>query len=325
MTTLSAKDLDIVRITGNIGAEIGGIDLASDLPQDTITAIRTALVAHKVVFFRGQHALDGPTQERLARRFGTPTTAYPTLPSLDGAPAILDLDYQNSPLRADFWHADVTFIQRPPLGSILRAVSLPPYGGDTVWANTATAYTALPKELRTLADNLWAVHANTPDNAPTRSSDDSAQARTMRETFTARSFITEHPVVRVHPETGERLLLLSKFIRRFVGWTPENSQPLLKLLRTYIPLPEHAVRWRWAQGDVAFWDNRSTEHYAVRDYDPHPRRMQRITLAGDVPVSVQGEHSRVVAGDDTDYTTSLTHPHDGKPSDRDHVASPPAP
>ncbi|MFE1772809.1 TauD/TfdA dioxygenase family protein [Streptomyces sp. NPDC059008] len=324
MTTVSAGELEIIRLTGNIGAEIRGLDLASDLPQDTITAIRTALVTHKVIFFRSQHALDGPAQEHLARRFGTPTTAYPTLPSLGGAPAILDLDYQNSPLRADFWHADVTFIQRPPLGSLLRAVSLPPYGGDTVWANTATAYTALPKELRSLADDLWAVHANTPDNAPTLSSDDSPQARTMRETFTARSFITEHPVVRVHPETGERLLLLSKFIRRFVGWTTEDSQPLLTLLRSYIPVPERVVRWRWAAGDVAFWDNRATEHYAVRDYDPHPRRMQRITLAGDVPVSVQGERSRVVAGDDTHFTTSLACPHDGEPADRARSVSPPA-
>ena len=305
----SAVSLDVVKVSGNIGAEIHGVDLSADLPAPAVEAIRAALLEHKVIFFRGQE-LDAAGQERFARRFGSPTTAHPTIPSLDGAPAVLDLDYGRTAGRANHWHTDVTFVQRPPLGSILRAVTLPPYGGDTVWANTVTAYERLPKELRTLADELWAVHSNAYDYAAYKPSDDSEDARRHREVFTSTEYVTEHPVVRVHPETGERSLVLGGFVRRFVGWNADDSRELFKLFQSYVTSLENTVRWRWAPGDVAFWDNRATQHYAVADYGILARRVQRITLAGDTPVAVDGSASRSVTGDDTAYNTALARPGD---------------
>ena len=278
----SAVSLDVVKVSGNIGAEIHGVDLSADLPAPAVEAIRAALLEHKVIFFRGQE-LDAAGQERFARRFGSPTTAHPTIPSLDGSPAVLDLDYGRTAGRANHWHTDVTFVQRPPLGSILRAVTLPPYGGDTVWANTVTAYERLPKELRTLADELWAVHSNAYDYAAYKPSDDSEDARRHREVFTSTEYVTEHPVVRVHPETGERSLVLGGFVRRFVGWNADDSRELFKLFQSYVTSLENTVRWRWAPGDVAFWDNRATQHYAVADYGTLARRVQRITLGGRHP------------------------------------------
>jgi alpha-ketoglutarate-dependent taurine dioxygenase len=305
MTVSTSTQLDITRIAGHIGAQIDGVDLAADLDAGTVAAIRAAVLAHKVVFFRGQQ-LDAASQEAFARRFGTPTTAHPTVPSLEGSPAVLDLDYSRSSGRANHWHTDVTFVQHPPLGSILRAVTIPEYGGDTVWANTVRARDTLPAELRELADRLWAVHSNAYDYvADARQGDETEDARARREVFTSTEYVTEHPVVRVHPETGEKALVLGGFVRRFVGWTGSDSRDLLRVLQGHVTELENTVRWRWAPGDVVFWDNRATQHYAVADYGDQPRRVQRITLAGETPVSVSGEESRVVTGDDTAYNTSL--------------------
>lgn len=305
MTLSTSTQLDITKVAGNIGARIDGVDLASDLDAGTVASIRAAVLAHKVVFFRGQ-SLDAASQEVFARRFGTPTTAHPTVPSLEGSPAVLDLDYSRGSGRANQWHTDVTFVEHPPLGSILRAVTIPPFGGDTVWANTVRARDTLPAELRELADRLWAVHSNAYDYvSDARSDDHTDEARKRREVFTSTEYVTEHPVVRVHPETGEKALVLGGFVRRFVGWTGSDSRDVLRVLQNHVTELENTVRWRWAPGDVVFWDNRATQHYAVADYGDQPRRVQRITLAGDVPVSVAGEKSRSVAGDDTAYTTEL--------------------
>ena len=228
------------------------------------------------------------------------------MPSLDGSPAVLDLDYSRTSGRANNWHTDVTFVQHPPLGSILRAVTIPPYGGDTVWANTVRARDNLPAELRELADRLWAVHSNAYDYvSDARRGDETDDARKRREVFTSTEYVTEHPVVRVHPETGEKALVLGGFVRRFVGWTGEDSRELLRLLQRHVTELENTVRWRWALGDVAFWDNRATQHYAVADYGDQARRVQRITLVGDVPVAVDGGRSRAVTGDDSGYNSEL--------------------
>ncbi|MFI0937639.1 TauD/TfdA dioxygenase family protein [Streptomyces sp. NPDC021020] len=310
MTVTTATQLAITKVAGNIGAQIDGVDLASDLDEGTVAAIRAAVLAHKVVFFRGQD-LDAASQEAFARRFGSPTAAHPTVPSLDGSPAVLDLDYSRGSGRANNWHTDVTFVQHPPLGSILRAVTIPPYGGDTVWANTVRARDTLPAELRELADRLWAVHSNAYDYvADARHGDESDEARKRREVFTSTEYVTEHPVVRVHPETGEKALVLGGFVRRFVGWTGADSRDVLRVLQAHVTELENTVRWRWAPGDVAFWDNRATQHYAVADYGDQARRVQRITLVGDVPVSVTGAPSRAVTGDDTAYNSALTLPSD---------------
>ncbi|QYO62939.1 TauD/TfdA dioxygenase family protein [Leptolyngbya sp. 7M] len=155
-------NLDIYPIAGRIGAEIRGVNLSRTLNDSVINEIRKALVQYKVIFFRQQN-LSADEQIAFARYFGELTTAHPTLPPLGEHPEVLDLDYGRTATRSNEWHTDVTFVDRPPLGSILRAIEIPPVGGDTIWANTVTAYQDLPVPLQTLADRLWAVHTNAYD------------------------------------------------------------------------------------------------------------------------------------------------------------------
>ncbi|WKU03959.1 TauD/TfdA family dioxygenase [Micromonospora sp. HUAS LYJ1] len=287
------------RITGNVGVEIRGIDLATDLSADTVSAIRAAVVQHKVVFFRGQHGFDDAWQERFASRFGALAPSHATLSGSAASPAILELDYSTTQIRTDLWHTDASYQLRPPLGTILRAVKMPPYGGDTAWANTATAYQSMPEELRALADSLWVVHTNTGDNAPyALNGEDGAAIRAQRKEYLSREFFTKHPVVQLHPESGERTLLLGQFFHRVVGWSIAASRDVYRLLQSYVVTPENVVRWRWAEGDVAFWDNRATQHYAVRDYGSQGRTVHRITIAGDIPQSISGTRSESVGGDE---------------------------
>lgn len=300
---MSFRDLEIRPVSGRIGAEILDIDLSADLRDDVISQIRKALVQYKVIFFRAQ-SLDGNAQVAFARRFGEVTTAHPTLPALAEQSAILDLDYSRIGTRANQWHTDVTFVDRPPLGSILRAIDIPPVGGDTLWANSVTAYQDLPPHLRTLADQLWAVHTNAYDytEAAVNLAD---EVKTYHKVFTATLYETLHPVVRVHPESGERGLFIGGFVRQIRGLSTTESADLLRLLQSYVTRPENTVRWRWQVGDVAFWDNRATQHYAIYDYDGQPRRVQRVTIVGDRPVSIDGNYSEAIQGDSAAYTRSL--------------------
>ena len=179
---------------------------------------------------------------------------------------------------------------------MLRAVSLPDYGGTTTWASTETAYELLPAPLRALAENLWAVHTNAYDYAADVDGRQEVLADTVREyreEFVSDYYETEHPVVRVHPETGKRVLLLGQFVKHFVGLGPTESATLFALLQARITKLENTIRWSWQPGDLAIWDNRATQHYAVSDYDDQYRRLNRVTLAGDIPVDVSGRHSRV--------------------------------
>ena len=197
----------------------------------------------------------------------------------------------------------MTFVDRIPAISFLRAITLPPYGGTTVFANTVRAYRRLPEQA--LTDRLWAVHSNLYDYARPDKADDGAldpKFRAYREEFEQLEFETEHPVVRVHPETGERALVLGHFVRRFVGLNSEDSAALFALLQRHVTKLENTVRWTWRPGDIAVWDNRSTQHYAIDDYDEHPRRLHRITLAGDIPVSIDGIASVVRKGDATGFS-----------------------
>jgi taurine dioxygenase len=260
------ESLDVVKLGANIGARIDGVRLADDLDDETVAAINAALLEHKVIFIRDQHDLDDDGQLAFASRLGTPTTAHPTLSR--GA-------------------------------SLLRAVSLPSYGGTTTWASTEAAYEQLPAPLRVLTENLWAVHTNQYDYV--REHDDHEEltdtVRQYREEFVSDYYETEHPVVRVHPETGKRVLLLGHFIKRFVGLSPNESATLFNLLQARVTKLENTIRWNWVPGDLAIWDNRATQHYAVADYDDQYRRLNRVTLAGDIPVDIHGQRSRVVVGD----------------------------
>jgi alpha-ketoglutarate-dependent sulfate ester dioxygenase len=291
--------LDIRPLTPRTGAEVCDVELVSDLDDTTVSAIRAALLHHKVLFFRAQR-LDQDAQVALAARFGPLTTAHPTVPGVEGYP-ILELDADRGG-RANSWHTDVTFVDRPPLGAVLRAVVIPDSGGDTLWANTALAYETLPQDLRDEADAAWAVHTNGFDYAEFNGNDQSSGGRRYSRAFTSIPFETHHPVVRVHPETGERSLLLGAFARRILDRDDASSTSLLRALQAHITKPEHTVRWRWRHGDVVMWDNRATQHYAVNDYGSAPRKVQRVTWAGSIPVGVDGRRSVAVEGDASGYS-----------------------
>ncbi|QGV77132.1 TauD/TfdA dioxygenase family protein [Streptomyces ficellus] len=290
-------DVEVRRIGGRIGAEIHGLDLADGLAPETVAAIGRALLEHKALVFRDQR-LDDAGQLRFASLFGELTTAHPTVPSVDGQPHILPVDGDEG-IRANHWHTDVTFVRTPPKASTLRALVVPPYGGNTLIANTAAAYRDLPEPLREFADRLWAVHTNAYDYAEPKDE----KAAEHRRRFVSRRYRTAHPVVRVHPESGERGLFIGGFAQSLVGFGPSESRDLLRLLQSYVVRPENVVRIAWRPGDLVLFDNRVTQHYAPDDYGDLPRLLHRVTVAGDVPVGVGGEPSRVVEGDDAAHYT----------------------
>jgi taurine dioxygenase len=170
-----------------------------------------------------------------------------------------------------------------------------------MWASTVAAYAALPLPLRALADRLRAVHSNDYDYAEHLTVGDSSDPD-YRAEFSRTIFETEHPAVRVHPETGERALTLGHFVRSFVGFKTSETADLLRLLQARIERPDNTFRWNWNDGDVAIWDNRSTQHYGVADFGNQYRRVNRVTLAGDIPVGVHHDRSTIIAGDATDYS-----------------------
>jgi alpha-ketoglutarate-dependent taurine dioxygenase len=291
--------LAVSQLGGRIGARIDGVRLGGDLPDETVAEIRSALLRHKVVFFRGQHHLDDDGHIAFAERLGPLTTAHPTVNT--GSARVLRVT-ANKGMAANAWHTDVTFVDRVPAISVLRAVTLPPYGGNTVWANTVTGYDALPAPMKSLVDGLWAVHTNSYDYAQRDEEHDQPDAHYTRDEFVSQLFETRHPVVRVHPETSERSLVLGHFVKNFEGLNSSESTALFHLLQNRITKLENTIRWTWQQGDVAMWDNRATQHYAVADFDSEPREMRRITVAGDVPVSVDGRPSEVIHGDANAYS-----------------------
>lgn len=289
-TQFIKTNLKIEPVAGRIGAEIKGLRLSEHLGAPEVYAIRQALLKYKVLFFRKQYHLDDAGQEAFARLLGEPVS-HPTVPIKEGTQHLLELNSNDGGGRADAWHTDVTFVDAYPQAAILRAVIIPETGGDTVWANTAAAYENLPEGLRDLADRLWALHTNEYDYAAHHKGTSSADDYYYNELFTSTIYETEHPVVRVHPETGERTLVLGQFAKKILGLSLEDSNHLISVLQGHITQLENTVRWRWAVGDVAIWDNRATQHYAINDYGDQERVVRRVTLAGDVPVSIDGRHS----------------------------------
>jgi alpha-ketoglutarate-dependent taurine dioxygenase len=287
---LDAAKLEVIPVAGRIGAEIRGVRLAPDLDRQTVEAIRAAWLEYKVLFFRNQQHLNEASQEALTSIFGGAPVAHPTVPVVAGSSYILELDSKYGG-RANSWHTDVTFVDAYPRASILRALVIPERGGDTVWANTAAAYRDLSPELRALADKLWAVHSNEYDYAARRPDVSAEAAKHYQEVFTSTVYETEHPLVHVHPETGERSLILGHFIKRILGVSAQDSAHLFQVFQDHVTKLENTVRWRWAVGDVAVWDNRATQHYAVNDYGDQHRVVRRVTVEGDVPVSIDGRRS----------------------------------
>jgi taurine dioxygenase len=288
---------DIRRTGGRIGAEILGVDLSADLDPAVFAEINAALLEHKALIFRDQE-LDDAGQIRFASLFGEPTAAHPTVPSVDGQPQVLPVDGDEG-IRANHWHTDVTFVRTPPKVSTLRSIVVPPYGGNTLIANSAAAYGDLPEPLRELADKLWAVHTNDYDYAAPKTE----KAAEHRRRFVSRKYRTAHPVVRVHPETGERGLFIGGFAQSLLGLGPSESRDLLRIFQSYVTRPENVLRVAWTPGDLVVFDNRITQHYAPDDYGDLPRLLHRVTVAGDAPAGVDGAVSHVVEGDEASHYT----------------------
>lgn len=284
------EQVSVIPLTGRIGAEIKGIKLSGNLDALQVQQIREAILKYKVVFFRGQEHLDDKSQEQFAALLGEPE-AHPTVKSKSGTNFIMELDTAHGGGRVDSWHTDVTFVDAYPSFSILRGVVIPAIGGDTVWANTVAAYEDLSPELKTLADGLRAIHTNDFDYAAQRINVSEDAEERNKKVLASIIYETEHPVVRVHPETGERSLVLGHFLKKIQGVSSADSAHLYSVLQSRVTRLENTVRWRWTVGDVAIWDNRATQHYAVNDYGDQHRVVRRVTVKGDVPVGVDGQRS----------------------------------
>lgn len=259
-------------MSGTIGAEVFGVDLA-DRDGLPFAAVEAALLEHKVLVFRDQ-VLDDVAQRDFAARFG-PVQQFPfgapVDPTVPEVHAIATGGPGPKVANADIWHSDATFMPAPPLGSVLRAVQLPPRGGDTLFADTEAAYAQLSSPVQRIVDELVATHDFT---------NSSAHRRPLHDRFPP----VQHPVVRVHPVTGRRGLFVNRtFTVRLEGLTVREDEVLLPLLIEQVHSPDVQCRVRWAPGTVVMWDNRCTQHYAVYDYD-QPRRMHRVVIDGDVPV-----------------------------------------
>jgi alpha-ketoglutarate-dependent sulfate ester dioxygenase len=295
----SYQQISVTQVGGVIGAVVGGIRAGGDVDPAAVAELRAALLRHKVVFLRDQQHATDADQRAFAQLLGPLTRPHPTVAG-DGT-AVLPIDSEQG--KANSWHTDVTFVDRVPAISVLRAITLPPYGGTTVWANTAEAYRRLHPALQALAGQLRAVHTNLYDYAADRPQIGGVDVKEeeYRAEFRHLEFETEHPVVRIHPETGEPTLLLGHFVRSFSGLSSADSADLFALLQRQVTRLENTVRWTWRDGDIAIWDNRATQHYAVADYDDLPRRLHRVTIAGDIPVGINGDSSVVRKGDASHY------------------------
>lgn len=277
-------DIAVTPLTTVLGAELSGVDLSSPVDDRTIAAIRGALLDHKVLFFRKQ-SLDPTSQARLASHFGELTPAHPVEPSVDGHPEILSLDSDDG-ARADVWHSDLTFQECPPLGAMLHAVVVPDVGGDTIWSDMAAAYQSLSPTMQTFLSELTATHSAAKAGGYFAARDTSGDKSAA--TATAAAEPAHHPVIRRHPETGRPSIFVNPlFTTKIDGLRRRESDALLDLLYDTSIRPEHQLRWHWSAGDVAFWDNRCTMHYALLDYGKERRRMERVALEGDRPVGVQ--------------------------------------
>jgi taurine dioxygenase len=309
MNSRQATDLDVRPVAAYLGAEVSGVDISQPLDDATIARITDALHRYKVIFFRDQQ-LDHASHIAFGRRFGELTYAHPhdEAPP-EGFPEIFTVDptwnrqrYGDDFAKANYrrqytyltgWHCDITPAVNPPAASILRAHVVPPYGGDTMWTSLVAAYEGLSEPMRAFVDTLRAEHRYGGRDWPAGNGE---YARRINDN----PLIAVHPVVRVHPVTGERALFVNPgFTSHIVGVSPRESRAILELLFDELTRPEYTVRLGWAAGTVAFWDNRSTAHLAPRDLShvEGRRTLYRVTLVGEVPVGPDGRPSELVAGE----------------------------
>lgn len=275
--------LHITPLTPAIGAVVEGIDLTRDINDQQRGAIEQALLDHQVIFWRDQ-TLSPTQQARFARRFGD-LHIHPIYPSVPEEPEVLVLDTAVTDVRDNaIWHTDVTFLANPAMGAVLAAKQVPAFGGDTCWASGIAAFEALSAPLQTLLQGLSATH-DFAKSFPLERFGNDAQALARWEQTRREHIPLSHPVVRTHPLSGRKALFVSEgFTTRINEVTAQESEALLRFLFAHAIRPEFTVRWHWRAGDVAFWDNRVTQHYATDDYRPQRRIMHRATLLGDKPV-----------------------------------------
>ncbi len=275
--------LRITPMTGVLGAEIEGVDLAGELSDDLMAAIRTALVEHHVIVFRDQD-LSMDQQLAFGRRFGELDT-HPFVHGNDHHPEILDVITEPDD-RINFgggWHTDVTFLPEPDMGSILYAVEVPPSGGDTLFANQHAAYDALSDKMQAMIDDLVAIHTAGHQYGEGGTSTLSKAMKTRNADRSAET--VEHPVVRTHPESGRKGLYVNRaFTTRIRKLSADESHAMLTFLNRHAVKEAFTCRLVWEPGTLAMWDNRSVQHYALHDYAGHRRVMRRITVKGDRPV-----------------------------------------
>ena len=295
------SSIEVAPLSVHIGAEIGGVDLTKPLPPEQVQEIKAALVKWKVVFFRNQ-MLDHDGQRDFSRQFGDMTRGHAVYGNVEGYPEIYAVAkhrkakrYTGEPLIRPWsgWHTDITAAINPPAASILRGDVVPPYGGDTQFTNLAVAYNGLSETLRGFLDTLRGVHRFAPPTGV------EAQKEGYDEVQNRNTMVSEHPLVRIHPVSGERILFVSpSFLKSIVGMSPRESQNLIEFLWEHIVRPEYTVRFKWEPGSIAFWDNCSTSHLAPSDiFDiDFEREFYRTTLVGEIPVGVDGQKSTPIEG-----------------------------
>jgi alpha-ketoglutarate-dependent taurine dioxygenase len=297
--------MKIAKLNGRIGALVENIQLTETLSHAARLAIKEALLEHKVIFFRGQEGIDEKSLPRIGAQLGNlAEIAHPTVSANSDQGPVSRVDsadwagLQPTHPRTgpNFWHTDSTFTIRPPAAAILVPAVLPPYGGETLWANTAAAFSSLPSALQGLAEDIWAVHSNrrgyaephTPNELPPLPDDEPPNGD---YDFWGPLYETIHPVVHVHPESHEKALVLGSHMRHLLGFDRTPSRQISETLQYYVERQENILRWRWSLGDVAMFDNRATQHYAVSDYDDHPRLMYRLSFRGRPLLSVDNRES----------------------------------
>ena len=277
------RHIEVRPISGALGAEIHGVDISRELEDDVVGEMRQAFLDHLVIFLRDQKAT--PHQQvAFARKFGEPIE-YPQLKGLPESPLItpvVKLEHERNNF-GGIWHSDTTYLPAPPMGSMLLAREVPPYGGDTMFANQYLAYDSLSEGMKQMLSGLRAVHSDRLVAGPVANRN-AYRATKVRADESWRETIHLHPVIRTHPETGRKLLNVNKsYTVGFQGMTEAESKPLLDYLFEQGNRPEFTCRFRWEKGSVAFWDNRAVKHLAIHDAGPHLRLMRRVQICGDRP------------------------------------------
>ena len=285
------RRVSVEPVAGACGAVIGGVDLSEALDDETVAEIRRAVLDHKVVFFRSQPRLTPHEQVTFSRRFG-PFSPVPFIEPLTDHPEVIAVIREASETQrftfGSLWHSDFSSLAEPPFASILHAIEVPPYGGDTVWANQELALASLSRTMRSVLAPLQGIHsAVNAYSTRMQSVHDAFTGMTVHTSDDAEAF-RHHPVVRKHPETGRPVLFVNaQYTVGLAGFAPGEAKPLLDFLFQHSVQPTFTCRWRWEVGDLAMWDNRAVQHMAMADFTGHRRLMHRTTVAGDSPMPVE--------------------------------------